>query len=105
MEAFVEKWKLLDCYGAKNYPEQTRRRLMEIGYIFYEDVRLLDYEQSFEITLESLKRENKIILEIAKVIKEIFPEIKLYKAIAKELYKLLDSTARLRRLNIIFKND
>ena len=105
MESFVEKWKLLDCYGAKNYPEQTRRRLMEIAYQYYQEVEGLELQQSFGITIESLKQENKVILEIAKVIKEIFPEIKLYKAIAKELYKLLDTTARLRRLNIIFKND
>ena len=74
---------------------------MEIAYQYYQEVEGIELQQSVELTIESFLQRDRLILDMAKVIKQIFPEVKLYKAISKELYYLLDATARQRRLNLI----
>ena len=99
MERFVEvTWKCLESYGLNRLPEQDRRRLAEIAYTYREEVRVITEEQRFEITYQSLRKEEEVIRKIAKDIHEFFPELRYYKKAAQEVYRQLFANCFIQRI-------
>lgn len=87
MEAYVERFeRCLESYGANKLSRDTKRRILELSYQYIADAQRIELQQSIELTIESFKEADVLIKSLASVIKDIFPQIRLYKALAKDLY-------------------
>lgn len=90
MEAYVNRYeRCFDSYGANRFPKETKRRLLELSFQYLSDAQRIDLQESVEITIESLRERETLIRDLSLIVKQIFPEIRLYKCIARELVTML----------------